>query len=168
MLSGTLSVPNLSLAGSAGPLGKSTLPVVLGGSGTTGTLLYTGNGTNSNQTFTMTAGGGAFAVNTSLGLSGVINGSGGLTKTGTGTLTLSASNLYGGGTTINAGILEVAGTFALPDITALPRYGQQRGNAGVKRRRIIRLDGSRRWQSAHRQQRRLFLRFSPRDRHLGK
>ena len=38
--------------------------------------------------------------------SGVISGSGSMTKTGTGTLTLSGANTYTGGTTISAGTLE--------------------------------------------------------------
>jgi autotransporter-associated beta strand protein len=42
-------------------------------------------------------------------LAGVISGSGGLTKTGDGTLRLSASNSYQGDTTILNGVLEIAG-----------------------------------------------------------
>ena len=40
--------------------------------------------------------------------SGTIEESGGLTKTGTGTLTLSGANSYSGGTTVSAGVLDVA------------------------------------------------------------
>ena len=110
VLSGTLSVPSVNAAGSAGPLGKGTVPVVLGGDSTPATLLYTGSGTTSNQAFTMAAGGGVFAVNSSLGLSGVIDGNGSLTKTGSGTLTLSGSNLYTGVTTVSSGTLAVSGS----------------------------------------------------------
>jgi len=47
-------------------------------------------------------------------LSGAIGGSGGLVKLGAGTLTLSGSNTYTGGTTVSAGILAVSSAAALP------------------------------------------------------
>src|SRR5438309_2268645 len=46
--------------------------------------------------------------NQSTTFSGVIQDSGGLTKTGTGTLTLTGSNLYTGNTTVTGGVLEVS------------------------------------------------------------
>jgi len=42
-------------------------------------------------------------------LSGVLSGSGGLTIVGDGTLQLTASNSYSGGTTISAGTLQIGG-----------------------------------------------------------
>ncbi|WP_440618875.1 autotransporter-associated beta strand repeat-containing protein [Candidatus Pelagibacter sp. HIMB1493] len=45
-------------------------------------------------------------------LSGVISGSGGLTKAGSGTQTLSGTNTYSGATTINAGTLSVTGSLS--------------------------------------------------------
>ncbi len=44
--------------------------------------------------------------------SGVANGSGGITKAGTGTLTLSGTNLYTGDTTVTAGTLSLTGSVA--------------------------------------------------------
>jgi len=49
----------------------------------------------------------------------VISGSGGLIKAGTGTLSLTAANTYGGGTAINAGTLAVSGGAAIPDTSTV-------------------------------------------------
>jgi autotransporter-associated beta strand protein len=57
-----------------------------------------------------TGGTGAFQVDTAgtnLTLSGVIDGSGALQKTGIGTLTLTGTNTYSGGSTISAGTLVI-------------------------------------------------------------
>ena len=55
---------------------------------------------------------GSFNFNSSAAqiFSGVISGSGSFTKNGSGTLTLSATNTYGGATTIGAGTLVLTGT----------------------------------------------------------
>ena len=45
-------------------------------------------------------------------VSGIISGSGSLTKVGSGTLTFSANNTYTGDTTISAGTLKLTGTLA--------------------------------------------------------
>ena len=52
--------------------------------------------------------------NTSTTFAGVASGSGGLTKAGTGTFTLTGSNTYTGTTTVNAGTLSVNGAIAGP------------------------------------------------------
>jgi autotransporter-associated beta strand protein len=68
-----------------------------------------GTGDVSLGTATLTAGGN----NTDTALSGVISGSGGLIKTGSGRLTLLGANSYSGPTTISAGILNVGSDTAL-------------------------------------------------------
>ena len=70
-------------------------------------------GLSGSGSFALTdAGGGAVNLNTggnnqSTTFSGVLSGSGGLTKVGSGLLQLAASNTYGGGTTISAGTLQL-------------------------------------------------------------
>jgi fibronectin-binding autotransporter adhesin len=51
-------------------------------------------------------------LNTNTAFGGYIIGSGGLTKVGTGTLTLSAANTYSGSTTVAGGTLELTGSIA--------------------------------------------------------
>lgn len=107
---GTVRVATVNDASSNGPLGNSANAVVLGNTGgSTGTLQYTGATASSNKTFTMAAGGtGAFQIDNAgatLTLSGAIGGSGGLTKTGAGTLRLTTGNTYTGTTTISGGTL---------------------------------------------------------------
>jgi autotransporter-associated beta strand protein len=70
-------------------------------SATSGALSFGGNITNGG--FLLTISGGS---NTSVG--GIISGTGGLTKSGAGTLTLSGTNTYSGGTTFNAGTVSVS------------------------------------------------------------
>jgi autotransporter-associated beta strand protein len=86
-----------------------TGPMTMGGSGTTGTLLYGGSGTIA-KNITMAAGGvGAFDFSSAMTLSGIISGGGGLTKAGAGTLTLSnAGNAWLGTTTVSAGTLSIS------------------------------------------------------------
>ena len=125
VLAGTLSVGtvgNTNTAGTTGGnLGAGTLPVVLGddGSGTAATLLYTGGSAASNHPFTMAGGGGTFAVSSSLGLSGVIDGDGGLTKAAGGILTLAASNLYTGPTTVSGGTLAIGTSGSVNDTSGI-------------------------------------------------
>ncbi len=126
---GTLNVTKLANGASNSSLGKSTSDIVIGGgtlinansSGTdstdrnfvlgnssivlqndTGLLTLAGNISTTNSTALTFQGAGNTAV------SGVIgNGSGAVTKTGSGTLTLSGNNTYSGITTLNGGTLAV-------------------------------------------------------------
>jgi len=108
---GALSIASINNASANGVLGNSALSVILGASGQTGKLLYTGGTTSSTKPFTMATGGtGAFDVSTAatiLTLSGQIDGDGAMSKVGAGTLALTGANTYTGATTINAGTLAV-------------------------------------------------------------
>ncbi|WP_244485563.1 autotransporter outer membrane beta-barrel domain-containing protein [Bradyrhizobium tropiciagri] len=83
-----------------------------------GTLEVSGAGFTSSRAVQIGSNGGTAQVDTgSLTLSGVIADFGGapgaVTKTGNGTLVLSGNNTYGGGTIINAGMLQLSGAGTL-------------------------------------------------------
>ena len=90
-----------------------TGPLRFGG----GTLeaLASGGGISSGKPITLNAGGGTFLADagTTSSLSAAIGGVGSLTKNGPGSLALTGTNLYEGGTILNAGILTVNGAQAL-------------------------------------------------------
>ena len=103
---GTLAIASINNVSANGTLGNSALPVILGSSGNTGTLKYTGGTATSTKPLTLAAGGtGAVEVTNTLTLSSQIDGGGALVKTGAGTLTLSGTNTFSGGLTVNAGTL---------------------------------------------------------------
>ena len=85
-------------------IGSGTLQI---GNGTTDGSLASSSGINDNGILAYNLVGSQSYVN-------VISGTGGLYKTGGGTLTLTGSNTYSGSTTINGGVLHVASTAALP------------------------------------------------------
>ncbi len=141
---GTLQVATLNNANTVGPLGNSSLAVQLGGSGTTGTLSYTGGTTTSNKSFTAVAGGTGrinVAAGTTLTFNGTLRpdgnlvldgpgntvvsspmsslGTGTLTKYGTGTLTLSGTGAHSGGIVIDQGTLAVTSATAFMNATSL-------------------------------------------------
>jgi autotransporter-associated beta strand protein len=117
---GAIAITAIAANGSSSPLGSGS-QLNLGGTGTTGELSFTGAAAgSSNRMVSLSGGGGRIRVGAAdLTLSGVIGGSAGLVKDGSGTLVLSGSNTYSGATTITAGILRLSGGAALPDATAL-------------------------------------------------
>ncbi len=66
-----------------------------------------------------------------LTVSGVVSGSGALTKTGSGALTLSGINTYTGATTISAGTLIVDGSIASSSLTTVNAGGTLSGHGTV-------------------------------------
>ena len=77
----------------------------LGGSETAASLAGAGSVVTGGAGSLLSVGGG----NAGSAFDGVVSGSGGLAKTGTGTLTLSGANSYGGGTRVVAGTLKLSG-----------------------------------------------------------
>lgn len=80
-----------------------------------GSILRYGAGFSSGRPVTLDTGGGFFDTNgNSSALTGIISGTGGLTKTGAGTLSVMAVNTYAGNTTVTDGILTIGASGALP------------------------------------------------------
>src|SRR4051812_27190848 len=112
VLAGTLAIGTINDANANGVLGNSANSVSLGNTGgVIGILEYPGATASSTKKFTMATGGtGAFQVDTAgtnLTLSGVIDGSGAMNKTGTGTLTLSGTNTFSGQLSVLAGTVAI-------------------------------------------------------------
>jgi len=88
-----------------------------------GTLQLQGDNTiNTTRAVTLDAGGGTLnpiGEDSSMTFGGVIGGSGALTKIGLGRLTLTASNTYGGNTSVLGGILRLSGAGQLPDTSSV-------------------------------------------------
>ena len=115
----TLTLTGTSTAVTPWQIATGTLNVSADGNlgATSGTLLLQLGTLQSTATFTSSRdvvlgvpNGGAIntASGTTLTLSGAITGPGTLIKNGTGTLTLTSTNTYSGGTAINAGTLSIA------------------------------------------------------------
>jgi fibronectin-binding autotransporter adhesin len=102
---GTVTVSDIANAGVASSLGAGNSLTLDGG-----TLSFNIAGTDAtDRSIVLNANGGTFnsATFSTVTLSGVISGTGGFTKTGTGPLRLTATNTFSGPITINAAYIEV-------------------------------------------------------------
>ena len=91
-----------------------------GGVSFDGGILKQSSDVSMSRLITLNAGGGTFDTQSyQLTLSGVISGTGKLTKNGIGTLILNAANTYAGGTTVSSGTLQLGGNNALPSAGAV-------------------------------------------------
>jgi autotransporter-associated beta strand protein len=116
----TINSGTLTLA-SNGNLGTSTITLTggtldLGGKNLSNTISGLSGGTLSNGTITNNGGNYAFQNGT---VSAILAGTNGLTKTGSGLLTLTASNTFNGSTTISAGNLSISSTAALSSTSGI-------------------------------------------------
>jgi fibronectin-binding autotransporter adhesin len=127
---GSVTADRIVVAAGASSLGNASSAVTLGGASTSGTLSYTGVSATYTRGFTLGAGGGRLDVTTAgqtvtiatggvdgtglftvggagnVNATAVISTNGGVTKTGTGTLTLSNANTFGGVLTGSAGVIR--------------------------------------------------------------
>jgi len=107
---GTTVIGNSTVSiGADGALGAGAAGVTLGDATSAGTISFRNNSAfTTDRSFTLGAGGGIFdtAGTAAIDVDGSISGSGGLAKTGTGTLTLFGANSYTGATHVAAGVLR--------------------------------------------------------------
>jgi outer membrane autotransporter protein len=99
---GTILTSSILVVDADNNMGASTGTLAFDG----GTLENTGTFATARNVF-LNAGGGTFRTDANLEVAGTISGAGSLTKTGAARLTLTGSNTYAGGTTIDAGILQI-------------------------------------------------------------
>jgi autotransporter-associated beta strand protein len=126
--SGYIGAPVVNISGGGGT-GATAVATVSGGAVTGITITNPGTGYSYSPTFTLLGGGGSGA---SVSASPVVNATdGGVTKLGTGTLTLSGSNTYSGPTLVKGGTLIVANPSALSTSTATLSGGATLGLAAL-------------------------------------
>ncbi|HEX4346937.1 MAG TPA: autotransporter-associated beta strand repeat-containing protein [Vicinamibacterales bacterium] len=102
-------------------LGATSGGLTLGDSSSAGTLSINAANFTSSRTFTLGSGGATIDTvgGTNATLNGTVQGSGGLTKAGSGTLILSGTIGYGGGTTILGGTLRAGNANLFGGLSAL-------------------------------------------------
>ncbi|WP_044891619.1 beta strand repeat-containing protein [Opitutus terrae] len=112
---GTLEIGGWSLHTRYGGSTTSTYALNLGG----GTIKVIGSALSTDVNATLVAGSTSTIDTNELGAtwSGVLSGTGELTKAGAATLTLSGSNTFSGGTTVSAGTLLVSGALTNSAVT---------------------------------------------------
>jgi autotransporter-associated beta strand protein len=135
-LGGTTNIGSGGIVEGAGVSGPSIVVALGSASVSTAPTIAASASWSSSLPMTLTNGGASVAPTFQTGndanitLSGVLDGSGGLTKTGAGTLILSVANGYSGGTIVYGGTLELGTANALTTTGALTVSGSG-ANAGT-------------------------------------
>ncbi len=110
---GRVTLDTVANSGANSPLGAGTTVAFNGG-----TLEFTGATGTTDRAITLGTLGGTIKTDTILTIGGLITGTGSLTKTGVGALTLSGVNTnFNGGLTISGGTVQFAGTDAIGGTT---------------------------------------------------
>jgi fibronectin-binding autotransporter adhesin len=131
---GVVVVTSVNNSGVIGVFGNSTNSVVLGSNGKNGTVSFGGSNVSSNKAFTISSGGtGVFDVTANQLTVGAIDGSGALSKTGGGTLVLSSTNTYSGGSSLLLGTVAIGNDSALGSGAVNLAGGQLRATSGASR-----------------------------------
>jgi len=140
---------SIQLNGSSAARGVLETAYMMKGDGTAafnwngGILRATGNETNflrnlASSDIVIGSAGAYFDTNTyNIGINTILNGSGGLSKLGLGTLTLTAANTYSGATEINAGTLRIANTGSLAGAVNVNNGGTLAGSGTVKNTTVM-------------------------------
>jgi autotransporter-associated beta strand protein len=126
-LQGGITLGNAVTINGTGTSGNGAIQNFAGTNTLSGSLTVAGSSRIESDAGTLTLGGNVGLGSSSLNvggnantnISGVISGSGGISKDGAGTLTLSASNTYTGATAVNAGTLVLGANNVLANTTAV-------------------------------------------------
>ena len=131
---GAVIVTTVNNSGVVGVFGNSTNSVVLGSNGKNGTVSFGGSNVSSNKAFTMSSGGtGVFEITANQLTIGTIDGTGALSKTGSGTLVLSSTNTYSGGSSLLLGTVAIGNDAAFGSGAVNLAGGQLRATSGASR-----------------------------------